>query len=140
MVQPVTGGEGSQGEKDGGGEQSGAGRALGACDVSGFLFGSSFSQTQNRWRRGDEWRQPGGHWGLWAGGKAVSAINNLFLGATQEGVVMATSCAGLTVASLSCPSPLSSSRPPSPSPRFSCGDVVLTGAVAAPSPSPRGRG
>ena len=31
-----------------------------------------------------------GHWGLWAGRKAVSAINNLFLGAMQEGVVMAT--------------------------------------------------
>lgn len=102
-----------------------AGRRWGAGGALVVLLGSclvserpAFRHMQNRWRRGEKWWQQRGHWGLRGGGKAVSTINNLFLDATQEGVVMATGgLVGLTVASQSCLPSLGSSLPP---PRFSC--------------------
>lgn len=96
--------------------------------------------------------------GLWGGREAVSMINNLFLDAMPEGVVMAAGAGGgLTVPSQSCLS-LGPTLPPSlPSPPCSSGALLwsgacaclgghlsaciqwgasgLTGAVAAPSPS-----
>lgn len=53
-------------------------------------FPSASPAHAGQWGRGEGQWQPGGHWGLCAGRKAVSTINNLFLDATQEGVVMAT--------------------------------------------------